>query len=346
MEPLEPLQELVVEFINLVLATKLDNPREILTPHHWDPYQYLRGRGVDRDVAINRICKNSRLPYYPSMTPHPTTLSRTLVREYARHYSLKATTLYPWLPLTTIGTIPVLGHFYPKATDLGGFPSDMCFRVVVSYDFYMANLQACTRLLETTDSTLPPLPKPPSGLTKPSDVFHWLSMHHMVMEAQKFTSIPEDQLEERLLAMTDIAFGFYTIIKHLNTVPLWTMHIDRDLLNMIPEPLAQKYGALCYFRLKNVLYVAMTDPSTVRRFEEELNARSTDLMGNRNLIACYAPDFIIAATANQIRNQANIAIADAPQIEEADQQNVKINIDTAKIFAIKEISGKEDPETI
>ena len=69
-------------------------------------------------------------------------------------------------------------------------------------------------------------------------------------------------------------------------------------------------------------------------------AGAPDLLGGgtRRIIACYAPDFVVAATMAQIRNQANIAITDAPIIDESNQANTRIRIDTAKIYAIREIS--------
>ncbi|MFZ5805983.1 MAG: GspE/PulE family protein [Verrucomicrobiota bacterium] len=263
--------------------------REYFNPENQAPtmadFLALKSLEYNSEDLINWLCVESGIPYYQIDQPHPTQDILDYITECSEHHYFGATSELPWLPLTMVGPIPVLGHFHPYAEDFYGFRKDLVFCVLISPNDY--NLIAPTvseAILANQGDTKNALQQNGAhGFKLPQPLLEWMLMEGWCPHCVHQGFTPESFLKNN----PPHRWALEMLLDGKRIVPYNTISLTERNLAALPQAMMEKYQMVCYHRLGDVYYIATSNPSITRsRLVGELNARIGTKMGRQLDVVC------------------------------------------------------------
>ena len=94
----------------------------------------------------------------------------------------------PWIPIGTLGPLPILGHFNPASDDTWGIPDYLCVKVVISKSSYATIFEDLQSRLDFKPlSAISPLEEliPPPASAEPNSILNWFSNNYPLSDSEK-----------------------------------------------------------------------------------------------------------------------------------------------------------------
>lgn len=237
-----------------------------------DGFLKLKELNYNAEDLINWLCLETGLLYYQIDQPHPTQDILDYIAECSEKHHFGAASELPWLPLTMMGPIPVLGHFHPYATDYCGFRPDLVFTVLISpSDYNLIAPSAAESVLQGQESKRKGIEKTESHDHKTAQAL----LEWMYAEGWCPACVNEGATAEALLKNNPPhRWAVEMLLEGKKIVPFNTISLTERNLASIPQAMMEKYQMVCYHRVGDVYYIATSNASLTRsRLTGELNAR-------------------------------------------------------------------------
>ncbi len=301
--------------------------------------QVLARLGINESHIINLLARRFKAPYYPANSGAvPTGTVRAIVRYLQKHYSLKPSTDLPWLPLANVGSILVLGHFYPGSKDTLGMPEGTFFKVTVGFEEYRKHQAACLQVLGEGGAE-EAIPEPPSSMESPMSMMEWMVKNHMLYDFEEHEEREASEMEKLMAGKDDLLCGIIALGQRAPMVPVRAISVDDEAQKTIPEVMLEKYQAVCYAKLANTYYMLLPSALQAGRFLDELNARTLDSDNTlKQVVACAVTEPIIRLILDQSKGKASVKVVED---DGSERKEDSFGIDANQMAKVRELDGTD-----
>jgi type II secretory ATPase GspE/PulE/Tfp pilus assembly ATPase PilB-like protein len=265
------------------------NPRDYFKPDNTNPSVNglieLQNAGFSSDDLLNWVCLETGLPAYHLTQQHPTEDIRKFMSECGPQHRFGAVSELPWLPLTMLGPIPVLGHFHPFATDFYGFRRDLVFTVILSTEDYAMAAPTSAEAVPEDRKRTPNLEPPPAphGAETPEALLEWLRSEGWYPKSLAQGASVDAILKDN----PSYLWSLQMILEGRKAIPYNTISLSEENLGALPQAMMEKYQMVCYHKVGDVYYIASSNTSLTRnRLTGELNARIGSKTGSKLGVVC------------------------------------------------------------
>ena len=144
----------------------------------------MNSTSISEGSDLDQIASCSGLPPVQLLRSSCSADAENLLRKLGRMPSGDE----PWIPIGTLGPLPILGHFNPVSDDAWGIPDYLCVKVVISksnYETIFEDLQS--RLDFKPLSAISPLEKllPPPPSSEPISILNWFANNYPLNDSEK-----------------------------------------------------------------------------------------------------------------------------------------------------------------
>jgi type II secretory ATPase GspE/PulE/Tfp pilus assembly ATPase PilB-like protein len=299
--------------------------------------QVLSRLGINEANVINLLARRFKAPFFPCTSAVPTGTVRAIVRHMQKYYHMAPSSDLPWLPVANVGSILVLGHFYPNFRDTLGLPEGTFFKVTIGFEDYRKYQQICLELLGDGGAQAQfPMP-PAAAFGNPLQLLEWLVRNHYLYDFDEHDNRSIEELEKLMAGKEDLLCGIIALGRNSPMVPIRAISVDEEAQKTIPEVMLEKYQAVCYARLANTYYMLLPSLSQAGKFLDELNARTLDSDNTfKQVIACAVTEPMIRLILDQSKGKAAVKVADD---EDNERKEEVFSIDANAIAKIRELDG-------
>lgn len=276
------------------------HPRDYFRPDNQEPtYEGLRDlaqAGFNTEDIVNYVCLETGIPVYDLSQVHPTQDVVDFLQLCSEHHPIGRVDPLPWIPLTMMGPIPVVGHFHPYTRDFFGLYRDLVFTVIITPDQYIQAAQVLAERLpaEFMQRTNGASALSGHGATTHDGLVEWLRTSRWcpkryLQHASSEALLKENPQDHWLIDM---------LLQGRKVLPYHAVSLTERTLAALPQAMMEKYQMVCYHRMGDVYYITSSNPNLTRtRLTGELNARIGAKTGGKLDVVCSMahPSFIEGA---------------------------------------------------
>lgn len=264
-------------------------------------------KATGREVSLGELAEQSGLLPLSLLRPACTIPGETLVR----HLGRLPQAAEPWLPLSTLGPLLIMGHYRPDGTDLWGVPEALVVKVLLTREDYRdvgkdllgrLGLQPLRAAHEEGEGTLEPPPRGDLGA-----VCEWFVAHYPFADpeergriAKLFAEQAEDKKYLRPESLDFLPRHYGVALYHVATgAPVFNPEMA-PAQDRYPAPLLEKHTVYPLHVGEKAVYLLSTSPS-VYAFEDEWLAEGHEAVPIKAVLADAAA---IRATITRDRSRS------------------------------------------
>jgi type II secretory ATPase GspE/PulE/Tfp pilus assembly ATPase PilB-like protein len=221
---------------------------------------------------------NRQIPLYIPRREQPRPSARTWIANWSQKFSLPNPFNHgaPWLPLTAIEGMIVLGHKDPANAPRGDIPEELSVRVKLRERDYDLMKTRCLEALASFQGDAPPLPAAwqdfrQNGVNGAAP-FHapleFLLHHGLAPRANRAGHAAEYLAEHK-----DSEWFYRGLWRRAPILPIEDLHPAQIPLSKLPDALINKYKAVCYEAEGDDLYILLPFGVRLESFRTELASR-------------------------------------------------------------------------
>ncbi|MDD2765950.1 MAG: GspE/PulE family protein [Opitutaceae bacterium] len=256
-----------------------------------------------------------QLPLYLPRREQPRPSARAWISAWSQKFSLASPFNHgqPWLPLTAIEGLLVLGHKDPDAPH-GDIPDELTVRVLLRPRDYDLIRDRCLEALAAFQGDAPVLTRAWSdfrtGLNG-SPAFQaplqFLLHYGLAPRATKATNAAQYLAEHK-----DAEWVFRGVARHLPILPVEDIHPNHIPIGKLPDTLVNKFKAVCYELDGDDLYILLPYGSNAGSFRTELASRTEGTL--RAHLAYGDPEALTKfVESTSVTGLADRSVAEGPE---------------------------------